>query len=86
MKSYVGTIENYPYPYVINRLCWEFPCVAPSDWEAHNLIGDGQPQMLEDWKRALDVTVLKQGVMVLAVLLWQVKSLLKVKINDLQYK
>ena len=63
MASYVGTIEDYPYPYVINRLCWEFPCVVPSDWEAHNLIGDRQPQMLEDWKRALDVTVLKQGVM-----------------------
>ena len=63
MGSYVGTIEDYPYPYVINRLCWEFPCVAPSDWEAHNLIGDRQPQMLEDWKRALDATVLKQGVM-----------------------
>ncbi len=63
MGSYVGTIENYPYPYVINRLCWEFPCVVPSDWEAQNLIGNQQPQMLEDWKRALDVTVQKQGVM-----------------------
>ena len=63
MKSYVGTIENYPYPYVINRLCWEFPCVAPSDWEAQNLFGNQKPQMLEDWKRALDVTVHKQGVM-----------------------
>jgi len=63
MGSYVGTIEDYPYPYVINRLCWEFPCVVPSDWEAQNLIGSQQPQMLEDWKRALDVTVRKQGVM-----------------------
>jgi putative membrane-bound dehydrogenase-like protein len=63
MGSYVGTIENYPYPYVVNRLCWEFPCVVPSDWEAQNLIGNQQPQMLEDWKRALDVTVQKQGVM-----------------------
>ncbi|SVB57951.1 uncharacterized protein METZ01_LOCUS210805, partial [marine metagenome] len=63
MKSYVGTIEDYPYPYVINQLCWEFPCVVPSDWEAQNLIGNQNPQMLEDWKRALDVTVHKQGVM-----------------------
>ncbi|SVA52242.1 uncharacterized protein METZ01_LOCUS105096, partial [marine metagenome] len=63
MKSYVGTIENYPYPYVIDRLCWEFPCVVPSDWEAQNLIGNQKPQMLEDWQRALDATVLKQGVM-----------------------
>ena len=63
MNSYVGTIEDYPYPYVINRLCWEFPCLVPSDWEAQNLIGNQNPQMLEDWKRALDVTVHKQGVM-----------------------
>ncbi len=63
MGSYVGTIEDYPYPFVINRLCWEFACVVPSDWEAHNYIGNQQPQMLEDWKRALDVTVKKQGVM-----------------------
>ena len=31
-KSFVNTIEDYPYPYVIGRLCWEFPCVVPSDW------------------------------------------------------
>ena len=31
--SFVNTIENYPYPYVIGRLCWEFPCIVPSDWE-----------------------------------------------------
>ena len=63
ISSYVGTIEDYPYPYVINRKCWEFPCAVPSDWEAQNLIGNKNPQMLEDWKRALDVTVFKQGVM-----------------------
>jgi len=63
MGSYVGTIEDYPYPFVINHLCWEFPCVVPSDWEAQNLLGNQSPQMLEDWKRALDVTVKKQGVM-----------------------
>ena len=63
MNSYVGTIEDYPYPFVINRLCWEFACAVPSDWEAQNLIGNQQPKMLEDWKRALDVTVHKQGVM-----------------------
>ena len=57
MGSYVGTIEDYPYPYTVNRLCWEFPCTVPSDWEAQNLLGNNSPQMLEDWKRALDVTV-----------------------------
>jgi len=63
ISSYVGTIEDYPYPYVIKPNCWEFPCTVPSDWEAQNLIGNQNPQMLEDWKRALDVTVHKQGVM-----------------------
>ena len=28
----VNFVENYPYPYVVNKLCWEFPCVTPSDW------------------------------------------------------
>jgi hypothetical protein len=32
--SFVNTIDDYPYPYVIGRLCWEFPCATPSDWEA----------------------------------------------------
>ena len=63
INSYAGTIEDYPYPYVINKLCWEFPCTVPSDWEAQNLMGNKNPKMLEDWKRALDATVLKQGVM-----------------------
>ena len=42
-KSFVNTIENYPYPYVLNRLCWEFPCVVPSDWEAQNVHKPANP-------------------------------------------
>jgi len=30
--SFATTIEDYPYPYVIGKLCWEFPGVVPSDW------------------------------------------------------
>ncbi len=60
--SFVNTIENYPYPYVIGRLCWEFPCIIPSDWEAQNLQKAGNPKTLEDLKAALDSVVLKQGV------------------------
>ena len=33
----MNRIDDYPYPYVIGRLCWEFPCVAPSDWSAQHL-------------------------------------------------
>ncbi len=61
-ESFVTTIENYPYPYLINKLCWEFPCMVPSDWEAQNYQGVNNPETIEDWKRALDATVFKQGV------------------------
>ncbi len=60
--SFVNTIENYPYPYVIGGLCWEFPCIVPSDWEAQNLQKPNSPKTLEDMKAALDCVVLKQGV------------------------
>jgi hypothetical protein len=60
--SFVNTIENYPYPYVIGGLCWEFPCIVPSDWEGHNLFKGTSPKTLEDLKAALDLVVLKQGV------------------------
>jgi len=59
--SFVTTIENYPYPYVIGKLCWEFPAMVPSDWEAKNIHNTNNPVTLADWKIALDATVLKQG-------------------------
>uniref|UniRef100_A0A7C4LM00 C-type cytochrome n=1 Tax=Schlesneria paludicola TaxID=360056 RepID=A0A7C4LM00_9PLAN len=59
---FVNYIENYPYPYVIDRLCWEFPCMTPSDWEGNHLHQPANPQTVEDLKAALDITVLKQGV------------------------
>jgi putative membrane-bound dehydrogenase-like protein len=62
MKSFVTTIRDYPYPYVIGNRCWEFPGTIPSDWEAHNLHGSTNVLTVADWKAALDVTVLKQGV------------------------
>jgi hypothetical protein len=63
MGSFTTTIEDYPYPYVIGKLCWEFPCIVPSDWEANNLHAPNNPKTVEDWERALDAIVLKQGVM-----------------------
>ena len=62
-KSFVNTIENYPYPYIIGDACWEFPCVVPSDWEAQNVQQPNNPDTIRDLKRALDATVKKQGVM-----------------------
>lgn len=61
MKSFVTTIRDYPYPYVIGNLCWEFPGMVPSDWEAQNLHGSTNAVTVADWKAALDITVLKQG-------------------------
>ena len=61
-KSFVTTIEDYPYPYVIGRLCWEFPCVVPSDWSAQKLNKPDNPQTVRDLERAIDATVVKQGV------------------------
>lgn len=59
--SFVNTIEDYPYPYVIGRLCWEFPCVVPSDWSAQHVQRPFNPDTVRDLKRALDAAVLKQG-------------------------
>jgi hypothetical protein len=59
--SFVNTIEDYPYPYIIGGLCWEFPCIVPSDWEAQNLLKPNNPRTVEDMKAALDAVVLKQG-------------------------
>jgi hypothetical protein len=60
--SFVNTIEDYPYPYVIGGSCWEFPCIVPSDWEAQNLQQPNNPRTVEDLKAALDAVVIKQGV------------------------
>ncbi len=59
--SFVTTVENYPYPWVIGGRGWEFPCLAPSDWEAQNLLGKTNATMLADWQAALDAIALKQG-------------------------
>jgi hypothetical protein len=55
--SFVNTIEDYPYPYVIGETCWEFPCATPSDWQGQYLNKNASPITLADWKANLDVTV-----------------------------
>ncbi|MEP6671165.1 MAG: PVC-type heme-binding CxxCH protein [Chthoniobacter sp.] len=62
LGDYAGFIDDYPYPYVIGKLCWEFPCMVPSDWESFNVQSANSPVMLDDWKAALDHIVEKQGV------------------------
>jgi len=60
--NFVNTIEDYPYPYVIGGMCWEFPCVVPSDWSAQHVQKPNNPDTVRDWKLALDAIVLKKGV------------------------
>ena len=62
-QGFVNLIEDYSYPYVIDRLCWEFPCVVPSDYEANRYHKSNNSLTVADWERALDLTVRDQGVM-----------------------
>ncbi|MBI3823868.1 MAG: hypothetical protein HY289_14460 [Planctomycetes bacterium] len=61
-RDFVNWIENYPYPYVIGKYCWQFPCMTPSDWQAQHLHKPNNPLTLRDWKAALDCTVIKKGI------------------------
>jgi hypothetical protein len=61
-REFVNWIENYPYPYLIGKYCWQFPCMTPSDWEAQHLQKPNNPLTVRDWKAALDCTVIKKGV------------------------
>ena len=62
-RSFVNTIESYPFPYMIGDRLWELPCMVPSDWEAQHLRGPNHPETVADLKAALDATVELQGVM-----------------------
>lgn len=59
---FCNIIENYPYPYLMDGICWQFPCMTPSDWQAQQRFQPADPRTLRDWKIALDLTVIKQGV------------------------
>ena len=62
-KKFVNYVEDYPYPYVINNHLWELPAIIPGDAHGVHAYGRMSDQTVEDWKRALDITVAKQGVM-----------------------
>ena len=58
-------MQDYPYPYVIGRLCWEMPAAIPDDWQGFNLQQACSRITVRDMKAAIDATVLEQGVFVL---------------------
>jgi len=64
-RRFVNYVENYPYPYVIGRLCWEIPSAIPDDWQGHNLQGPHHSTTVRDMKAAIDATVAKRGTYVL---------------------
>jgi len=64
-RNFVNYVENYPYPFVIDHLCWEMPSPLPDDWLGINLQGNHNPLTVRDMQAALDAVVLKQGVFTL---------------------
>ncbi|MFH1264873.1 MAG: polysaccharide deacetylase family protein, partial [Planctomycetota bacterium] len=64
-RNFVNYVEDYPYPYVIGRLCWEMPSAVPDDWQGHNLFGPHSPPTVRDMKAAIDATLIKQGAFTL---------------------
>jgi hypothetical protein len=54
-KQMVNVVQDYPYPYVIGKLCWEFPTLMPSDWDAYHYhigrLGQQYPTLASsDWE------------------------------------
>lgn len=64
-RNFVNYVENYPYPYVIDHICWELPSAFPDDWLGQNLQGKHSPITVRDMEAAIDATVLKQGIFTL---------------------
>jgi hypothetical protein len=64
-RNFVNYVENYPYPYVVDRLCWEMPSEIPDDWLGINFQGNHNPLTIRDMKAAIDAVVLKQGTFTL---------------------
>ena len=61
-REFVNYIEDYPYPFVVARLCWELPSAMPDDWQGFNIQDAHNPITVRDMMAAIDATVIKQGV------------------------
>src|SRR5437867_1736930 len=64
-RNYAATAQGYPYPYVIGKLTWEFPIIAPSDWQAQNRQGPFSPITVADMEAGIDLVVKAQGLFTL---------------------
>jgi putative membrane-bound dehydrogenase-like protein len=61
VPNYANWVDDYPYPYVVGRLCWEFPCVVPDDSVAQRLNKPNSPATVLDLKATIDAVVAKKG-------------------------
>lgn len=61
-KQFHNSISNYPYPYVINGLLWQLPPIIPGDAHGVHAYTKGNPRVVEDWQRALDLVMRRQGL------------------------
>ena len=61
-REFVNYLEDYPYPFVVARLCWELPSAMPDDWQGFNIQDAHNPITVRDMMAAIDATVIKQGV------------------------
>jgi hypothetical protein len=60
-RKFVNYVEDYPYPYVIAKLCWEMPTAVPDDWMGNDYHQPRNPLTVRDMKAAIDATAIKQG-------------------------
>ncbi|MEE9142579.1 MAG: dehydrogenase, partial [Gammaproteobacteria bacterium] len=64
-QNFVNKITDYPYPYPINQLIWELPVTIPCDSHGVHQHRPKSPKTVDDWKRAVDICVRKQGLLTL---------------------
>ena len=62
---YANYVANYPYPFVVSRLCWQLPIQIPGDHQEDVYRRAYGHRLVQEWKAALDATVIKRGVMTL---------------------
>ncbi len=60
-RKFINYVEDYPYPYVIAKLCWEMPSPIPDDWMGNDHHEPRNPLTVRDMKAAIDAAALKQG-------------------------
>jgi len=64
---FINIVHDYPYPYIIQRMCWEIPCAVPSGGSTLRLEQPHENDLLADLQAALDIVVVKRGVYTLSL-------------------